>query len=1059
MLVGIHRFDLLLPILAQPYQLLPMSYTDLIKNSKEKVYHHAIATKILDLMEKLRMDDKGKSKRRWVWELLQNAKDVQYTDKPVKVDIHLNSDPFEDFLEFKHNGKPFSIDNITFLIEQVSTKERTVANEIKPKTTGKFGTGFLTTHLLSEKVVVNGFVKEPQLPYKKFNLQLDRSGSTIEEIIESIAKSTDVLREIENVESSNDYNEESLNTKFSYSLDREGLEVAKIGLDDLEKSLPMTLVFVEAIRSVDIIHEGVTFTLLNTIIDQGSDIIIYSVQRGDLLDERIFNIAVLNGRKATIAIPVSIHSDQSVTIDKIPDFMPKLFCDFPLIGTEDLSLPFILNSSSFNPNEPRNGVFLTDRQNDKITENKAIFSEAIELYDKLLIYATEHAWSGIYELANVDVPTERDWLSQSYFEEYVIDPIHNFFGHAKIVKTESGDLESILNDDDTPRIWFPYAAKKEVREQIWALAKQWIPSLIPAADIHNWFQILWKQCGKLSVKEITSDIHSFANLKELESKIITGSSINWLNEYFDLLNYEGKVIDEVISEKYKVIPNQNGIFKKMTELYFDSEIDEQFKDILLALNDDIRDQLRHKSIVTRNKSNKDADNQIKHHTRKSEDLVNKINKILIKAANDDEVLDTCLELIALSPREDTKNKRREDLLAFAKKIFSTVSFQSTLINFNDPAIWVEADKIVIRKIVYCISECQNILTFTDDYHFISEENALDWLNKFVLFLFESGNDHYLNEESSAILPNQKGNFVIKDVLFLDDGSIGKGLKDIAESLDYEIRSDLLEVKIYFELPDNRVLNDRLVAEKITALVVPKLSELPRSETTKDSFRLIYLWFRDNREKAELIFQDLYINRHKLYDDDEVADNMAQAENLKQLLDDFNITTIDELRDIIATTSHDNKPKSGAEPITKETLASLGIGSLSELEVALQDVNLAKVFLHNSEPTVEMFAYAQRLIQRSMNNILEHLKTLEEYDCEGAEQTAPTVLGGIKYNGYDINVVTRPSDNREVIIYYSSEKDVLELPESQLWIDDGISIPRLLTLGTVLKITGITKIPI
>jgi hypothetical protein len=37
-----------------------------------------------------------------------------------------------------------------------------------------------------------------------------------------------------------------------------------------------------------------------------------------------------------------------------------------------------------------------------------------------------------------------------------------------------------------------------------------------------------------------------------------------------------------------------------------------------------------------------------------------------------------------------------------------------------------------------------------------------------------------------------------------------------------------------------------------------------------------------------------------------------------------------------------------------------------------------------------------------------------------------VIGGIKKDGLPIYIVVRPSDNGEVIIYYSSEKDALEI---------------------------------
>ena len=61
-----------------------------------------------------------------------------------------------------------------------------------PETTGKFGTGFLTTHLLSRVVLVSGIytnLRENQpmpdegVKYKKFSLMLDRSPRDKKEMI------------------------------------------------------------------------------------------------------------------------------------------------------------------------------------------------------------------------------------------------------------------------------------------------------------------------------------------------------------------------------------------------------------------------------------------------------------------------------------------------------------------------------------------------------------------------------------------------------------------------------------------------------------------------------------------------------------------------------------------------------------------------------------------------------------------------------------------------------------------------------------------------------------
>jgi hypothetical protein len=47
----------------------------------------------------------------------------------------------------------------------------------------------------------------------------------------------------------------------------------------------------------------------------------------------------------------------------------------------------------------------------------------------------------------------------------------------------------------------------------------------------------------------------------------------------------------------------------------------------------------------------------------------------------------------------------------------------------------------------------------------------------------------------------------------------------------------------------------------------------------------------------------------------------------------------------------------------------------------------------------------------------------------------------------------------VIVYYSSEKDTLDYENAELWIDNGVDKPRHLTLGKILKTTGINRIPV
>jgi hypothetical protein len=184
--------------------------------------------------------------------------------------------------------------------------------------------------------------------------------------------------------------------------------------------------------------------------------------------------------------------------------------------------------------------------------------------------------------------------------------------------------------------------------------------------------------------------------------------------------------------------------------------------------------------------------------------------------------------------------------------------------------------------------------------------------------------------------------------------------------------------------------------------------------------------------------------------------LEKFEDLAILMEEFNVSDISDIRTLIL---QQKMPGDGSKmEITEEVLISLGVTSLKELKQILKDPNLFK-FFHKSKPSLEMFLRAKEMIERSKANVMKYLKTLPEYDCTEAEEIAPTVFGGVKRDGYPINIVVRPSDYGHIIIFYTSEKDVLDFTNSELWIDNGKEKPEHLTLGKILKLTGINRIPV
>lgn len=194
-------------------------------------------------------------------------------------------------------------------------------------------------------------------------------------------------------------------------------------------------------------------------------------------------------------------------------------------------------------------------------------------------------------------------------------------------------------------------------------------------------------------------------------------------------------------------------------------------------------------------------------------------------------------------------------------------------------------------------------------------------------------------------------------------------------------------------------------------------------------------------------------------DAEIIEKIQDVKEITSLLEEFEFDDISDLKTMLRLAQNVLADDSNKIEITQEILLSLGVTSIEELEEALQDKGIAASFMHTSTPTVEMFITVQTLIKRTKNNVIKHLQSLEDYDCTDVEELATTVIGGIKKDGLPIYIVVRPSDNGEVIIYYSSEKDTLDDPNSELWIDNGSEEPRRLTLGKVLKSTGINRIPV
>lgn len=577
-----------------------MTYKEKFKASQDRAHYQNIATKILSHMNDLRAKASGSTtvQRRWIWELIQNAKDV-HQNGTVRIRVTFNG---EDNLLFEHDGKPFTAENIRFLIEQISTKDRKKDEDGKRKTTGKFGTGFLTTHLLSEKVEVHAVAKEEDLEYRKFKLELDRTGYDIDEITQSVEKSTESVQNLDDLPIYTDYDGNNFNTAFRYHLDDQlAKKIAQAGIKDLDKCLPYTLAFVEEIKNLEVCPGGIKYQVTGIeTISENLRIVSISKNKADNVSE--ICLVILTKGLTTIAIPTQIDEHLNKRIIAIDDQVPRLFCDFPLIGSEAFSFPVIINNPHFNPTDPRDGVYLTEspKVNPQIEENKKIIEDAIELYLQLLEFAAENNWEGLHLLAQIKEPREiPEWISDSWFRDKVLTPVRTKLLHAKIVNTSDGlGPVSILNNENKKYIWFPESSKKESRLELWKLANYWFPHQLPREeDVEIWFKLSWKDCGKLTADQLASFVEQSKTLEELKSNVKELDVYKWLHDFYQLIKDEEKDFDSIINNR-TIFPNQNGDLCKLSHLWQDAgDIDPVFKDVLLLLGTDIRNELADSNLI------------------------------------------------------------------------------------------------------------------------------------------------------------------------------------------------------------------------------------------------------------------------------------------------------------------------------------------------------------------------------------------------------------------------------------------------------------------------------
>ena len=538
------------------------------------------------------MASQARARTRWGWELLQNARDAGADVVSVKHD--------EDKVVFWHNGDGFTRKEVGHLIHYGSTKTEDNA------TIGQYGSGFLTTHLLSPEIRVSGSLEDGQ----RFRFRLIREITSVNRLAESLKQA---WRDFQNSLTPPSASGGS-GTEFIYPLNSGVSNAAKVvesGIAMLKLCAPFAVVFNDEFSSIEIKSRSETTAYKRRSPlskERGLHKVVIEETVNGIRRERRYVVA--QGEIAQVAIPLETNGGDTICapIREIP----KLFLGFPLIGTEDFGFPAVINSLKFTPTENRDGVYAGQNDNNAANiQNEKIIEEACGLLVELIDFAAESGWRNICELARVPHTVNYNRIDKDWFKGRVNTLFVEKIREKAIALNGAG--ERIPPD----ALKLPFAETAEGALTLWDLLADWKrrEKVLPRRDeaagwrdaVQSWAEITMRSASSYretvdgdglakivhNASPASAPLNHRVRCLNLKKDV---DPIRWLDRLIGFLLKNG-FRDSVLRQR--IVPSQSRILHPLPRFLRDKGIDEELKDIAhLAHEWRIRPKLRDVRVVS-----------------------------------------------------------------------------------------------------------------------------------------------------------------------------------------------------------------------------------------------------------------------------------------------------------------------------------------------------------------------------------------------------------------------------------------------------------------------------
>jgi len=818
----------------------------------KKLYISNVRNRLRELVNPNDVDCK-----RWVWELVQNAKDsiAGQPNKKVDVEIIVKSDTYI----FKHNGSPFNEDTLFGLLYKFSEGKTN-----NYESTGRFGTGFLTTHALSKTVEIQGDIyRDNETTPVGFSVTMYREGED-QELLEGLDKTEKSLQFFNNPFHWTTY-------KYKATTER-NKEAGQLGIQNFKDNIDKVMLFCPEINSIKLDDNGKILTIKpdNNPLDLPNEcqFINFTVNDNNQISKKIFlcnKVEEYNEmltkrfkKSRNLRICCALEIDSKSHDICINTSSPCLFCSLPLVGSEAHELPFIINSPDFEPDSERQSIFLDGEEIDEKTGiisdvgiNKMILKESQEMYKNILfsicsinIGKRYMLARGLRSIPNVTKYFDREWYKDSFMS--IMRALLLLF---PIVF----DGQQYMSISDS---YIPNYEKERNKKQAYTFISQIYSNTVPSFDesIHL-EKYIWRDedyINFVDIEECVKRIEKCGDINTFKNNIDV-NVWDWLNTFLPFVKrYHPEYL-----EKYAIIPNMNLKFVNLNDSLATSLcVPENIIECLENLDIHWKETHIHKNIK---KFTPGTDHNI-------DIAVSEICRNLTEWSN--KVL-YLMQYIPWDCEDKQFIQKREMIFEIC-----SVMWNEDLSEMKDGSgfpryLWNGVDEMVLK----------NLLLKIEEYNEIQGKISVDYINKVLVCVQK----YYSDYIDYSIIPNQNKKLCKLNELY-EDSNIPEIFKNCLKNcFNVDIRNELLDkginTKVLRFVEKKEILSYKSTLKKFfsekpksTRNIIQSQPEYISSNIKKEAAEYLIRIVPRNKKCNQRILFDLYqIFTKKAFKNDEYCE--------------------------------------------------------------------------------------------------------------------------------------------------------------------------------------------